>query len=121
MSIDLCHVTITRRAGNNVFCHTPNLVLAAAGCCQSCTHTVSASGFNMAAPNYMGKHDFKQQYTSNMEVGSCGVFVMSRDYPKTLFGPIFQSWWNCPLRVEVTSQVDFNIWPCRTVDETFQR
>ena len=89
MSIDLCHVTTTRRTGNNVFCHSPSLVVAAAGCCQGCRHTVSASGLNMAAPNYMAKHDYKQQYTSNKEVGSCGVLVMSRVYPKKLFGPMF--------------------------------
>ena len=33
-----------------------------------------------------------------MEVGSCGDLDMSRVYPKTLFGPMFYSWWNCPLR-----------------------
>ena len=32
-----------------------------------------------------------------MEVGGCGVLDMSRVYPKTLFGPMFYSWWNCPL------------------------
>ena len=32
-----------------------------------------------------------------MEVGSCGVLDMSRVYPNTLFGPMFYSWWNCPL------------------------
>ena len=32
-----------------------------------------------------------------MEVGGCGVLDMSRAYPKTLFGPMFYSWWNCPL------------------------
>ena len=34
-----------------------------------------------------------------MEVGSCGVLDMSQVYHKTLFGPMFYSWWNCPLRV----------------------
>ena len=28
-----------------------------------------------------------------------GVLDMSRVYPKTLFGPMFYSWWNCPLNV----------------------
>ena len=32
-----------------------------------------------------------------MEVGSCGVLGMSRVYPKTLFGPMFYSWWKCAL------------------------
>ena len=26
---------------------------------------------------------------------------MSRVYPKTLFGPMFYSWWNCPLSHKV--------------------
>ena len=51
----------------------------------------------MAAPRYMAKHDLKQQYTFNVEVGGCGVLDMSRVYPKTLFWPMFYSWWNCPL------------------------
>ena len=33
-----------------------------------------------------------------MEVGSCWDLDMSRVYPKTLIGPMFYSWWNCPLR-----------------------
>ena len=33
-----------------------------------------------------------------MEVGGCGVLDMSRVYPKTPFGPMFYSWWNCPLK-----------------------
>ena len=34
-----------------------------------------------------------------MEVGSFGVLDMSdgQVYPKTIFGPMFYSWWNCPL------------------------
>ena len=34
-----------------------------------------------------------------MEVGICGVLDMSRVYLKTLFGPMFYSWWNCPLMI----------------------
>ena len=32
-----------------------------------------------------------------MEVGSFGDLDMSQVYPKTLFGPMVYSWWNCPL------------------------
>ena len=64
----------------------------------TCATNLSVSSFKMAAPRCMAKHDFKQQYTSNMEVGSCGDLDMSRVYPKTLFRPMFYSWWNCPLR-----------------------
>ena len=40
---------------------------------------------------------FEQQYTSCMKVGSVGNLGLSREYPKKLFGPMFYSWWNCPL------------------------
>ena len=44
---------------------------------------------------------FKQQYTSVVENRSCGNFDSSRKYPKKLFGPMFISWSNCPLRTVV--------------------
>ena len=39
----------------------------------------------------------KQQYTSCMKVGTGGNLDLSREYHKELFGPLFYSWWNCPL------------------------
>ena len=40
---------------------------------------------------------FKQQYISCMMVGSGENLDFSREYPEKLFGPLFYSWWNCPL------------------------
>ena len=34
-----------------------------------------------------------------MTVCSGGSFGLSREYHKKLFGPMFYSWWNCPLRM----------------------
>ena len=39
----------------------------------------------------------KQQYTSCMKVGTGRNLDLSREYHKKLFGPLFHSWWNCPL------------------------
>ena len=33
-----------------------------------------------------------------MKVGTGGGLALSREYPKQLFGPMFYSWWNCPLK-----------------------
>ena len=43
----------------------------------------------------------KQQYTSCMKVGTGRNLDLSREYHKKLFGPLFHSWWNCPLRVTI--------------------
>ena len=43
------------------------------------------------------KEELKQQYTSCMKVGTGGNLDLSREYHKQLFGPLFFSWWNCPL------------------------
>ena len=32
-----------------------------------------------------------------MKVGTGGNFGLSREYHKQLFGPLFYTWWNCPL------------------------
>ena len=40
---------------------------------------------------------FEQQYPSCMMVSSGGNFGLGREYHKKLFGPMFYSWWNCPL------------------------
>ena len=88
---------LLEETGHNVFGHTPSLVYAAAGYCRGCATILSLPGFKMAAPRSMSKHDLKQQQTFNVELGSCGVLDMSRVYHKTLFGPMFYSWWNCPL------------------------
>ena len=40
----------------------------------------------------------KQQYTSCMKVGTGRNLDLSREYHKKLFGPLFHSWWNCPLK-----------------------
>ena len=37
-----------------------------------------------------------------MMVGTGGNLGLSREYHKKLFGPLFYTWWNCPLR-ETTS------------------
>ena len=44
------------------------------------------------------KKVFKQQYTSCVKVGTGGNLSLSREYHKKLFGPLFYTWWNCPLR-----------------------
>ena len=31
-----------------------------------------------------------------MKVGSGGNLGLSSEYPKKLFGPMFNSWWSCP-------------------------
>ena len=36
-------------------------------------------------------------YTSCMKVGTGGNLGLSREYHKKLFGPLFYTWWNCPL------------------------
>ena len=41
---------------------------------------------------------FKQQHTSCAKVGSGGDLDLSREYSKKLFGPMFYSWCNCPLK-----------------------
>ena len=33
-----------------------------------------------------------------MKVGSAGNLGLSREYSLKLFGPMFYSWWNCPLK-----------------------
>ena len=40
-----------------------------------------------------------------MKVGSFEVLDMSQVYHTTLFGPMFYSWWNCPLIYNVGSRV----------------
>ena len=42
-----------------------------------------------------------------MDVGSFGVLDMSRVYPKTLFGPMFYSWWNFPLETVMCEAAAF--------------
>ena len=42
----------------------------------------------------------KQQYTSCMKVGTGRNLDLSREYHKKLFGPLFYSWWNCPLSMK---------------------
>ena len=32
-----------------------------------------------------------------MKVGTGGNLGLSREYHKNLFGPLFYTWWNCPL------------------------
>ena len=32
-----------------------------------------------------------------MKVGTGGNLGLSREYHKKLFGPLFYTWWNCPL------------------------
>ena len=44
------------------------------------------------------KEVIKQQYTSCMKVGTGGNLDLSREYHKKLFGPLFYSWWNYPLK-----------------------
>ena len=43
------------------------------------------------------KEELKQHYTSCMKVGTVGILDLSREYHKKLIGPLFYSWWNCPL------------------------
>ena len=33
-----------------------------------------------------------------MKFGGGGNLGLSREYPKKRFGPMFYSWWSCPLR-----------------------
>ena len=33
-----------------------------------------------------------------MKVGTGGNLGLSREYHKQLFGPLFYTWWDCPLR-----------------------
>ena len=47
----------------------------------------------------------KQNYTSCMKVGTGRNLDLSREYHKKLFGPLFHSWWNCPLR-EIMADCD---------------
>ena len=42
-----------------------------------------------------------------MQVGSGGNLGVSREYPKKLFGPMFYSRWNCPLKVMMEIYRDF--------------
>ena len=49
-------------------------------------------------PFLVCKDVFKQLYTSSMKLGSGGNLGLSREYSKKLFGPMFYSWFNCPLR-----------------------
>ena len=40
------------------------------------------------------------QYTSScMKVGISGNLGLSREYHKKLSGPLFYTWWNCPLTI----------------------
>ena len=55
------------------------------------------------------KEQLKQQYTSCMKVGTGGNLDLSREYHKKLFGPLFYSWWNCPLRLIHISHTISNI------------
>ena len=47
----------------------------------------------------------KQQYTSCMKVGTGRNLDLSREHHQKLFGPLFYSWWNCPLKVAVVVEV----------------
>ena len=49
---------------------------------------------------------FKQQYTSCMKVGTGGNLGLSREYHKKLFGPLFYSWWSCPLTGELIGTIN---------------
>ena len=51
------------------------------------------------------KNVFKQQYTSCMKVGTDGKLGLGREYHKKLFGPLFYTWWNCPLSINGLIQV----------------
>ena len=42
----------------------------------------------------------KQQYTSCMKAGTGRNLDLSGEYHKKLFGPLFHSWWNCPLTIQ---------------------
>ena len=53
-----------------------------------CLHSVSV------------KEVLKQQYTSCVKVVTGGNLDLSREYHKKQFGPLFYSWWNCPLRIK---------------------
>ena len=59
----------------------------------------------MAAPQCMlavsVMEMLKQQYTSCMKVGTGRNLDLSREYHKKLIGPLFYSWWNCPLKMSV--------------------
>ena len=48
-------------------------------------------------PSLVCENVFEQQYTSCMKVGNGRNLGLSREYPTKLFGPMFYSWWNCPL------------------------
>ena len=37
-----------------------------------------------------------------MKVGTGGNLGLSREYHTKLFGPLFYTWWNCPLSVYQT-------------------
>ena len=40
---------------------------------------------------------FVASSASCMKVGTGGNLGLSREYHKQLFGPLFYTWWNCPL------------------------
>ena len=49
-------------------------------------------------PVWFRSEVFKQHYTSCMKVGTGGNLGLSREYHKKLLGPLFYSWWDCPLK-----------------------
>ena len=51
----------------------------------------------------------KQQYTSCMKVGTGRNLDISREYHKKLFGPLFHSWWNCPLNMYLLIKIRHTI------------
>ena len=45
-----------------------------------------------------------------MKVGTGGNLGLSREYHKTLFGPLFYPWWNCPfMRFSEKKEIVANI------------
>ena len=47
-----------------------------------------------------------------MKVGTGRNLDLSREYRKELFGPLFYSWWNCPLRINL----EIVVWTFDTFD-----
>ena len=50
-----------------------------------------------------------------MKVGTGGNLGLSREYHKQLFGPLFYTWWNCPLTFPRLSEFGILIHPCVSV------
>ena len=42
-----------------------------------------------------------------MKVGTGGNLGLSREYHKKLFGPLFYTWWNCPLMLTTLNNTIF--------------